>query len=348
MNDEGWLEERLRAETAAVPLPPRARWLRGPVPSTFAAPGLAVGAFVVLIAVALGLGLRSMRDDRLSPATAPVITTTAAPSAEKTPSSADPQRPDPGSRVGLEADTRRLLGDLRFRPLIPDESTIPTTTRAQLRADCGQGGPNCLEIRWDLSDDRPNSVTILQGPAGCCLDTARPNAVRDIGIRPGVLAQFIPVQPEFGGPILWWVDTSSGDPVYLAISSPLGIREELVRIARSMRPLASAGFRDGHCNTGPLTESARNGEYVFQTTGLVDIQNEFVFVAKRGAQPGDRLGANLRRLDADGWIGLPDTAAETAGGQLRFRLWVYKPAGKGCWQIDMIDGSNASYVVEVR
>lgn len=346
MSDERWLEERLQAETAGVTLPPRARWFPRPRRSTSIVPAFAAVAFVILVAVAIGAGLRSVREDRLPVATAPAPTV---PSPSATAASGS-YRPDPASRVGLEADVHKLLADLRFRPLIPDLSVIQGAARASLRADCGVAQSNCLDVVWDAPGTPTSRVLILQGPAGCCLDTVRPNAVRDIEIRPGVNAQYDPVQPQFGGPILWWVDSSSGDALYIALSGPLGTRDELVRIARSMRPLAVPGFRDGGCNTGPVTESARNGDYVFQTNGIVDVQNEVVSVVKRGAQPGDRVTASLSRLDSFGRIGLPETTAQpTAGGQLRFGIPVYRPAGEGCWQIDVIDGSNvASYVVEVR
>jgi hypothetical protein len=253
--------------------------------------------------------------------------------------------PDLASGPPLETAVRRLLGNLQFRPLIPDSALIQGA--ANLRAACGAAQSNCLEIVWDTPTQH---VVILQGPAACCLDFARPNAIRDVEVRPGVMAQFDSIEPQFGGPILWWVDHSSGDAVYVAISSPLGTRDDLVRVARSMRPLAPPGFRDGRCETGPATESARNGDFVFQTTGIVSAQNEVVFVAKRGTKLGDHVEARLSRLDASGSIGLLEATAQPGPvGQMRFAIPVFKPAGAGCWQIDVMDGTkSASYVVEVQ
>jgi len=349
MNDERWLEERLRREIAAVTVPPPERWLPRPERAPSIGRVLASGALVVILALTLGVGLRSMREDRAPVATAPAATGPS-PSAPGSAAPARSYRPDPLSRVGLEADVRRLLADLRFRPLIPDPAAIQAPARPSLRANCGLAQSDCLDILWDAPATPTSRVLILQGPAGCCLDAARPNAVRDIEIRPGVTAQFDPVQPQFGGPILWWVESSSGDAVYVAISSPLGTRDELVRIARSMRSLVPPGFRDGRCHTGPVTQSARNGDYVFQTTGIIDDRNEFVFVVKRGAQVGDQVAVSITRLDDRGRILLPPLTAEPRdAGRPAFKLPIYKPTGEGCWQVDLIDGPNVvSYVVEVR
>jgi hypothetical protein len=124
--------------------------------------------------------------------------------------------------------------------------------------------------------------------------------------------------------------------------------------ATRVSPVAASapGSQSGTCTTGPLTESARNGEYVFRTT-LIDAGNEFVLVQKRGAQIGERMSAILRRLDAPGQVGLPPFAAEPLGpGELIFKVGIYKPAGKGCWQVDLMDPSDgrvvARYVVDVR
>lgn len=108
---------------------------------------------------------------------------------------------------------RSLLADLPFSPLIPDPSVMGPAARASLRPNCGLAVSNCLDIAWDAPGQATGRVLILEGPAGCCLDAARPNAVLDVEIRPGLAAQFDQVQPQFGGPILWWVDHSSGDAV---------------------------------------------------------------------------------------------------------------------------------------
>lgn len=97
----------------------------------------------------------------------------------------------------------------------------------------------CLDYRFESP---PGTVVlqVLQGPGGCCLDTARPGAVRNIDIRQGVRAQYLVEQPQFGGPILWWVEDTARGPVYVAINSPVFNEDQLIQIASSMRPLADA------------------------------------------------------------------------------------------------------------
>lgn len=81
-------------------------------------------------------------------------------------------------------------------------------------------------------------LRVLQGPAGCCLDGARPDAVRDVEVRPGVNAQFEPAQTQYGGPmILWGVEETARGHVYIAVSSPAYGRDELIRVARSLTPI---------------------------------------------------------------------------------------------------------------
>jgi hypothetical protein len=112
-----------------------------------------------------------------------------------------------------------------------------------------------------------------------------------------------------------------------------------------------AGFRNGECTPGPLTDSARNGEYDFHTSGVIDRQNEFLVVSRRGASLGDRIEAGLHRLDGLGRIGLVSSPAEIRDGpnDMVFRVPVYKPAGEGCWRVEVSDGrGTASYVVQVR
>lgn len=100
----------------------------------------------------------------------------------------------------------------------------------------GGGEALLLEIelrdRWDLA--RRVQVRILQGPAGCCLDYARPRATPNVTIREGIGAQLIEaIGPELGGPIVWWVENGA----YVALASPTVSTSELLRIARSMTPL---------------------------------------------------------------------------------------------------------------
>lgn len=332
MSDERWLEERLRSEAVQILLPPRERWRPQARPSHSMTRVLFVGAAAVVIALAVGSGLRSLRENRDPAASTPLSATGARPQAT------------PAGLTAAEAEVRKVLSTLTFRPIVPHQVAAPVT--AAVRPGCGIAS-ECLEITWELAG--VGRVRVLEGPAGCCLDAVRPNAVRDIEIRPGVFGQYDAVQPQFGGPILWWTDSSSGDHLYLAISSPAATLELLASIARDMRPLGPAGFREGRCYTGPANERARGGEYVFLTNGVIDPENEFLDVWKRGSGASDQISATLTRLDDQGDIRLPSATRTLNEGRIVFRLPVHKPAGPGCWNVAVIDGNiTANYIVEVR
>jgi hypothetical protein len=122
-------------------------------------------------------------------------------------------------------------------------------------------------------------------------------------------------------------------------------------LIQTREPLKTVGFRDGSCTPGPLTESARNGEFTFQTSGLIDPQNESLVVSRSGARLGDRVESSLDQLDGAGNAGLIASTAEVrdaASNEVVFRVLVLGPAGEGCWRVDVSDArGKASYVVRV-
>jgi hypothetical protein len=133
------------------------------------------------------------------------------------------------------ADVRAVAPRLAFWPLVPEAMPNASAANVQVREGCGIAPTPCLDYQFPNTSD--GVVRVLEGPAGCCLDFARPSAVMDVEIRPGVRGQFDQESPSFGGPILWWVEDSASGPVYVAVSSPLLGRDELVFLARSMRPV---------------------------------------------------------------------------------------------------------------
>jgi hypothetical protein len=137
---------------------------------------------------------------------------------------------------GLVADAQRVQAQLAFWPLVSSYAPVDVRVQVQTRDGCGISTSPCLDYRFE-SLTGTLVLQVLQGPAGCCLDAARPGAVRNIDIRPGVQAKYDPVSPQFGGPILWWVEDTARGPVYAAINSPVFSEDELIRIANSMRPL---------------------------------------------------------------------------------------------------------------
>jgi len=148
--------------------------------------------------------------------------------------------PTPSAAVSTAASGEQFVAEVRaaqprlaFWPLVPEAMPKTTAAIVQVRDGCGVAPTPCLEYEFPNPDDR--LVRVLEGPAGCCLDSARPGAVMDVEIRPGVRGQLELVSPSFGGPILWWVEDSGSGPIYVAVSGPLLGRDELLLIARSMR-----------------------------------------------------------------------------------------------------------------
>lgn len=141
----------------------------------------------------------------------------------------------PPWRAQLIADVQRME-PAAFRPLVPSDVATAVRAAAEVRSACGLSTSGCLAYHF-FGGSNDLILDVLEGPAGCCLDAARPGAVKDIDIRPGVRAQYEAVSPQFGGPILWWVENTDRGPAYIALSSAVLTKDELIRVAASMRPL---------------------------------------------------------------------------------------------------------------
>lgn len=77
-------------------------------------------------------------------------------------------------------------------------------------------------------------LDVLNGPAGCCLDGDGRKAVNPVVIRGGITAYFLNIEPQYGGPILWWNENGA----YVALSGPNQTKASLLEIAESMSPTA--------------------------------------------------------------------------------------------------------------
>ncbi len=123
-------------------------------------------------------------------------------------------------------------------------------------------------------------------------------------------------------------------------------------LIQTREPFRLAGFLSGECVPGPLTESARNGQFTFETSGTIDPQNELLVVSRSEARLGDRVEASMDQLDGLGNVGLISSSAEVrvvASNDVVFRIPVLGPAGEGCWRVDVSDArGRTSYVVRVR
>jgi hypothetical protein len=137
--------------------------------------------------------------------------------------------------VSVEARVRAEAPSLSFRPLIPGDvpnDRVSVTSRGGGRDPRTGGAAQLLQI--ELTDRAGALVAvILEGPAGCCLDGARPNAIPNVSIGARPIGHYDNVAVAYGGPLVWWVD---GD-AYVAVSSPVLGQDELLRIAASMQAL---------------------------------------------------------------------------------------------------------------
>jgi Tol biopolymer transport system component len=85
-----------------------------------------------------------------------------------------------------------------------------------------------------LTIDYAGKVLVINGPAGCCLD-ADPRKSEDTLTLPNhITAHFLQVEPQYGGPILWWQQEGT----YIALSGPRLTKDVLTAIATSMSKTA--------------------------------------------------------------------------------------------------------------
>lgn len=86
-------------------------------------------------------------------------------------------------------------------------------------------------IEIDYSDASGTvGLSVLEGPAGCCLDADPRKGGTEITLATGITAHFLNNEPQFGGPILWWDEGQT----YVANSGPQLKQDGLVRVAGSM------------------------------------------------------------------------------------------------------------------
>ena len=178
---------------------------------------------LLVVALAIGSALARQRADVLAPSAMPTATPSSSPA---------------GWQAQLMADARAAAPST-FWPLMPTYVADAVDAQVTTSASCGASSSPCLEYGFFRGASSDAEFRVLQGPAGCCLDAARPNATRDVEIRSGVSAQYDRVAAQFGGAFLWWVENTARGPVYVAISSPVLSEDELVRIANSTRPVPS-------------------------------------------------------------------------------------------------------------
>src|SRR5207245_6910353 len=116
--------------------------------------------------------------------------------------------------------------------LVPPALFVPAAVPAVFgapRAAIGDEHPPGLRLTYPAPDGTAG-LLVLNAPAGCCLDADPRKQGLPVALAGGVTGHFLGgIQPEHGGPILWWVQ----DGTYVALSGPRLDRDDLVRIAAS-------------------------------------------------------------------------------------------------------------------
>jgi len=82
------------------------------------------------------------------------------------------------------------------------------------------------------TEDGSTGLSVLNGPAGSGLAADPRKKGETIKLRGDILGHFLDIEPQFGGPILWWEEAGT----YVALSGPGLNKTDLVKIAVSMSP----------------------------------------------------------------------------------------------------------------
>src|SRR5438132_329170 len=137
---------------------------------------------LLVVALAVGSALARQRADVLAPSAMPTATPSSSPA---------------GWQAQLMADARAAAPST-FWPLMPTYVADAVDAQVTTSASCGASSSPCLEYGFFRGASSDAEFRVLQGPAGCCLDAARPNATRDVEIRSGVSAQYDRVSAAAG------------------------------------------------------------------------------------------------------------------------------------------------------
>lgn len=132
----------------------------------------------------------------------------------------------------------QLRQEVSFPIFVP--GLVPTGWRAGTPWRSSESSP-IIHISYADTDGKP-ALLVSNGPAGSGLDAVPGKTGKSVLIREMITAHYLPNQPEFGGPILWWDEAGA----YVAISGRYLTEDTLHVIANSMSavvPLESPGWR---------------------------------------------------------------------------------------------------------
>lgn len=136
----------------------------------------------------------------------------------------------PGGHAALPNPTPPSIEEARAAVDFP--IFVPTDVPEGLVAEPPVDG------RIDYHDaDGVLQLTVLNGPEGCCLAADPRKGGEPVTLASGIEAHLLNIEPEYGGPILWWQQGGA----YIALSGPDLTLDDLVRTAESMSPTADLG-----------------------------------------------------------------------------------------------------------
>ena len=107
---------------------------------------------------------------------------------------------------------------------------LPEGAEPSAPALVGSGRPDPLVVIEYRMSDGSVALNVLNGAAGCCLDADPRKRQNPVQLASGLTAYFIPVEPQYGGNILWWQQEGT----YVALSGAELTKDQLLQIAASM------------------------------------------------------------------------------------------------------------------
>ncbi|MBI2954940.1 MAG: zf-HC2 domain-containing protein [Chloroflexi bacterium] len=143
----------------------------------------------------------------------------------------------PGSHAPLPNPGPQTLAEIRGRVSFP--VFVPTDVPAGLTPEPPIGGERSISgvrINYHAADGGIQ-LTVFNAPAGSGMDADQRKSGQPIALPNAITAHFFDMQPQYGGPILWWQQ----DGAYVALSGPHLSKDDLIKIAGSMSNIADLG-----------------------------------------------------------------------------------------------------------
>jgi len=135
-------------------------------------------------------------------------------------------KPNPPSLTSL-AEARQKVSFSIFIPTVVPAGLVPEPPTLDEEA------PAFVRVNY-RTEDGSTGLSVLNGPAGSGLAADPRKKGETIKLRDDILGHYLNIEPQFGGPILWWEEAGS----YVALSGPELNKTDFVKIAVSMSPTA--------------------------------------------------------------------------------------------------------------